>query len=405
VYFQTYRLALQLALNAQQAYRFELCIDASFVTFDYWDDLKKGLLAGENLAFSLAQMEAAYLAANTRELEIERTVSLALWQPHALWDLKTSGSCSFDLSEELFDYDYPSHYKRQIKSVALSVPAVIGPYQNLKATLTQTYSGVAVEVAARAAEYLMSPNGSPPASVREQWAPKQQVALSRGVNDAGLFVLDFHDERYLPFEGTGAVSKWTLSMPRQTNRFDLDAISDVIVTVRYTALDGGASYQAQVEDLLASHPLPASVYVNLAQACSLPWATFMNVHSRPDSQTLSFELDPPALGFVKSTTLTDVFVKVDAAESLAIPDGSTFLEVTIPGQAGVSPTTTGGIVHIGSLRLPGPEFVGGWTFTVDLAAVRASAQLAVLLDSQKQYLDPAKLESLELILNYDATVF
>jgi len=42
--------------------------------------------------------------------------------------------------------------------------------------------------------------------------------VSRGVDDSGLFNLDFRDERYLPFEGTGAVSSWTFSLPPDTNR-------------------------------------------------------------------------------------------------------------------------------------------------------------------------------------------
>ena len=45
----------------------------------------------------------------------------------------------------------------------------------------------------------------------------QQVALSQGINDSGLFQLNFNDERYLPFEGTGVESTWKLAFPGWKN--------------------------------------------------------------------------------------------------------------------------------------------------------------------------------------------
>lgn len=69
----------------------------------------------------------------------------------------------------------------------------------------------------------------------------QQVALSQGINDSGLFQLDFNDERYLPFEGTGVESKWKLEFPGWANTTEnaaktlLESLDDVIIQVRYTA--------------------------------------------------------------------------------------------------------------------------------------------------------------------------
>jgi hypothetical protein len=40
----------------------------------------------------------------------------------------------------------------------------------------------------------------------------QSVATSNAQNDSGLFELNFRDERYLPFEGTGAISSWRLEL-------------------------------------------------------------------------------------------------------------------------------------------------------------------------------------------------
>ena len=41
----------------------------------------------------------------------------------------------------------------------------------------------------------------------------QSIATSSGQNDSGLFELNFRDERYLPFEGAGAISQWHIELP------------------------------------------------------------------------------------------------------------------------------------------------------------------------------------------------
>jgi hypothetical protein len=35
----------------------------------------------------------------------------------------------------------------------------------------------------------------------------QSIATSHAQNDSGMFELNFRDERYLPFEGAGAISR------------------------------------------------------------------------------------------------------------------------------------------------------------------------------------------------------
>src|SRR5690606_34814242 len=97
------------------------------------------------------------------------------------------------------------------------------------------------------------------------------IAISRGVGDSGMFELNFNDPRYLPFEGTGAVSSWRLSMPRATNRIDFEAISDVILQVRYTACDGGAAFRRQVTSLPALRPFTGARFLSLRQQYSQQW--------------------------------------------------------------------------------------------------------------------------------------
>ena len=62
---------------------------------------------------------------------------------------------------------------------------------------------------------------------------------SSAKEDSGLFELNFRDDRYLPFEGTGAISRWRVDLPLERNQFNLQTVSDVIFHVRYTARYGG----------------------------------------------------------------------------------------------------------------------------------------------------------------------
>jgi hypothetical protein len=50
-----------------------------------------------------------------------------------------------------------------------------------------------------------------------------------------LFQLRFDDERYLPFEGAGAISTWRLELHQADNAIDLESLNDVVLTLSYTA--------------------------------------------------------------------------------------------------------------------------------------------------------------------------
>lgn len=167
LYFQTYKIALDMAYSAQKAYQYELNKDETYIQSTYWDSNKKGLLAGESLMLGLNQLEKAYLDGNERRLEIEKTISLRQLDPDAFFKLKTEGKCEFDFDEKLFALDFPTNYCRQIKTISVSIPAVVGPYQNINATLTQTSNKVLIEKDANAVEWLLkNPNDNPPNSIR-----------------------------------------------------------------------------------------------------------------------------------------------------------------------------------------------------------------------------------------------
>src|SRR5215212_3781078 len=136
LYGQCFQFAFDIAKKAERALQHELGNpELNFLQFGYLA-VKEGLLAGEKLYLDIKRMEMAYHDLNQREYELTKHVSLMQVDPLALLQLRTTGRCTVDLPEELFDMDGPGHYFRRIKTVAVSIPCVTGPYASVNCTLT-----------------------------------------------------------------------------------------------------------------------------------------------------------------------------------------------------------------------------------------------------------------------------
>ena len=132
LYYQTYSFAYDLAKKAEKVFRFENGLTTSdFIKFGYWDSSREGFLAGEQLYLSLKHLENAYIEAKPHDFEVIKHISLQQLNPLALILLKETGSCEFDLPEEIFERGLSGHYKRRIKTVSVSIPCVAGPYTSL----------------------------------------------------------------------------------------------------------------------------------------------------------------------------------------------------------------------------------------------------------------------------------
>ena len=237
-----YNLAYDLAKKAEKTYCFERGVsNANFIQAGYFDAGREGLLAGEQLYVGLKQLEAAYQNERGYDYEITKHVSLSQLDPLAIIQLRESGKCEFVIPEALLDLDYPGHYKRRIKSVSLSIPCIAGPYTGVNATLTllehkfrnTAIGGKAYEEATEETDERFS----------SHLIPIKAIAVSSAQNDSGMFELTFKDERCLPFEGAGVISKWRLELP-SIRQYDYRTISDVIVHIKYTANEGGERLKA-----------------------------------------------------------------------------------------------------------------------------------------------------------------
>jgi hypothetical protein len=240
LYYEYYRFAFDVARKAERTMKQELMrpeVDGQdFVKFNYWDGGRKGLLSGEALHLDVKRMEMAYLEHNKRELELTKHVSLRQLDPIALLKLKATGTCQVSIPEWLYDLDCPGHYMRRIKSVAVTIPSVVGPYTGVHCTLSLLRSSVRKSPLPKDGEYVRQ--GPEDDRFVDYIGAVQSIVTSNAQNDSGMFEPSLRDERYLPFEGAGAESTWKLELPSDYRAFDYDTISDVILHIRYTARPG-----------------------------------------------------------------------------------------------------------------------------------------------------------------------
>jgi len=346
VHFQSYQLAYNTAKKAEKCFEHELGVDdASFIQFGYWDSLKKGLLAGEKLQYDLRRLEAAYLEQNNREFELAKSISLLLLDPVALVQLRETGRCFFSLPEEIFDLDYPGHYFRRIKSVSITLPCVVGPYTTISCTLRLLKNSVRINTsdADTADNYPRHTdnNGLPVDDNRfiENNIPVKAIAASTAQNDSGVFELSFRDERYLPFEGAGAISGWSLELfndkdadfGKPLRQFDYSTISDAILHVKYTAREETGTFKdaavAHLRDCFSqAGKTPSLRLFNLRQEFPTEWHRFLN------------PADPAQGNVLEINMPTDLFLLRDQNKTLKIVNLWLLAQCTDPGNYTVAMT-------------------------------------------------------------------
>ncbi|UZJ60797.1 Tc toxin subunit A [Pseudomonas sp. KU26590] len=274
LYAPAYDAVLSLCLSAEAAWRYEIgdYTRPAFIKTGAWVDSYKGMLAGESLLVDLQEMENAHIQCNERRLSIKKTVDLRGTQTGDEWlaTLKSLASAPlvFEFKSADFDKNYPGHYLRQLRHVSVSfvtTSAAGASLENVCAILTQTDSTTLVEPTSEGADYLYAPATKAPGSIKRNLRVQQQIALSSGEADDGLgfdkadwvYELMFHDGRYLPFEGTGAISRWQLNFTDADfvkSLLAADGKTTVIKTIQinlvYTALDGGKAFTDKVKTLM-----------------------------------------------------------------------------------------------------------------------------------------------------------
>jgi hypothetical protein len=144
--------------------------------------------------------------------------------------------------------------------------------------------------------------------VRSDWRASQQIALSdveQGRDNNGLFELRFDDDRYLPFEGTGAVSRWRLDTG---GHLPPPELLDLTITVKYTAEAGGDIFATAVKGMLK--PYPAARFFDVARDFPDAWTEFQS----NGADGLVLPITPDLLPGMSGRQITGVYAKYQLAD-------------------------------------------------------------------------------------------
>jgi hypothetical protein len=344
IYFQAYQLAYDMGKRAEKSYQREIGSKAAFIEFGYWDSLKKGLLSSDKLSYDIRRMQASYLAQNKRELEITKNISLANLAPDKLMELKLTGRCFLDIEEWMYNLDYPGHYRRRIKTVSVSVACITAAFTNINCNLRLLNSQVRNSSLVGGEGYEKTEDDS---RFIIFTGKGEAIATSHCVYDAGLFNLTFDDERFLPFEGEGAVGSWDIQMPMENNQFDFNAISDLVIHISYTAQEGGETLAVPARAALVTQ-LSGSKTLLLGLSYMFPdqWKTFLTPEVEGSEQLLEFTILKrfyPFLDRNRSINITKIGLAVQGKHT-----GNYDIALSIPGQnitTSISPDTGYSGVH------------------------------------------------------------
>ncbi|MBO0868514.1 MAG: hypothetical protein J2P15_08105 [Micromonosporaceae bacterium] len=240
-----YRYFLQLATATARLAQAQLAFERaepqqSFIATAYWQPPSPptgvstvGLTGAERLTEDLSKLDQYAFSTDTRRLNITQTFSLAALAPVEFLNFRATGQLSVATPTALFDQDFPGHYQRLIRQARLSIVALVPPNRGIRATLLSNgMSRVTVQRNGMFSEVLLRRDPS-------------VVALTSPIEANGVFTTDLQPDMLLPFEGSGVDTTWEVLLPKAANPFDFRSISDVLLTIDYTALYD-VNYQSQV---------------------------------------------------------------------------------------------------------------------------------------------------------------
>jgi hypothetical protein len=220
----------------------------------------------------------------------------------------------------------------------------------------------------------------------------QSIVTSSAREDSGLFEQNLQDERYLPFEGAGAVSRWCIQLPKETNQLDFSTITDVVFTLRYTARDGGELLRTAALEHLAERLRQAdALYRMFSARHNFPdaWHRFLtprSVDSRHVFEMKDLRKHVPAVLGSSDLDIRSMFVVLGLKEGVAYDSPLKFSLKKDEADIGDEHALTLGVERMAALPAAqvltaGPLDNGVWKISFDM-------------------LNPASIEDVWFVIEY-----
>ena len=319
--------------------------------------------------------------------------------------------------------------RRRIKSVSLTLPCVTGPYTTIACTLRLLKNGIRIITANGDNGYPHNTEdqGLPSDDDRfvENNIPFKAIAASNAQNDSGVFELSFRDERYLPFEGAGAISDWSRELfsdlpsnnpdpanpdfSRPLRQFAYKSISDAILHIKYTAREDAGPFKngaiAHLRDYFSQDgATPSLRMLNLRNEFPTQWNRFLNPSNPAKGNVFELEMSPELFPFRDEKKR----VKINSVWLLACArDGENYTAVFNPplpaAPAGSDTFKLAQVNQYGRLYF-GQKDVSAANVTIDLIAPPVKWLLKMTNPANPNGIlntDPAEVEDVLLVFGYE----
>jgi hypothetical protein len=352
-----------------------------FIQADYWNatsDLtpaipnagpdRRGLTGSARLLQDIFKLDDYAFSTNKRKLQIIKTVSLARLAPIEFQQFRETGVLRFVTPMQLFDRDFLGHYLRLISRVRTSVVALIPPNDGIHAMLSST--GLS--------RVVIGGDTFQTSSIRRD---PESVALSAPINASGVFELGAaNSDLLLPFEGCGVDGAWEFLLPKASNLFDFSSISDVLLTIEYTALNS-FDFQRQLQQAL-DPSISAEMPYGFRNQFPDQWYDLHNPDQSPTPMSVQFQTlaadFPPNLIDLKIQQVALYFSRADGQTFEVSVASLRFKQKGAAGSVGGAATTVDGLIstrrgNAGSwASMIDEEPFGNWTLEFeDTSEMRA----------------------------------
>jgi hypothetical protein len=252
---------------------------------------RNGLTGSTRLLQDLTRMDQWAFTSNTRKLEITKTISLARAFPLEFQQFRETGKITFNTLMQHFDRDFPGHYMRIINRVQTNVVALVPPTEGIKATLTS--SGIS--------EVVIKGDRFQSTFIRRT---SERIALSVPSGNTGILELQPQGEQFTnPFEGNGVAMQWEFEMPIESNSVEYSSISDVLITIQYTAMDS-PDYRTEV-----LRKLPKEFEGEKLYSLRSDFSDQFYQLSNPDEITDRYKISFDTLFFDFPGNLKDIYIR------------------------------------------------------------------------------------------------
>ena len=219
--------------------------------------------------------------------------------------------------------------------------------------------------------------------------------------------MNLRDERWLPFEGQGAISTWNLVLDPRDNNFDFTTITDVIMHVRYTARGGGDQTAANNVRAQLKPSNPRTILVSVRNTFPDQLYTFFNPTTGATAQTLTLPLTTNVFPYTNLGHGTPQIQNLAVYLVLSVPATNNGFNADFTGAPNpiqltpVAGQTTAGeppnalttsVAYAPSLAAP-------QTLTMTVPVANIPAKLSTTVNGQ-DVLDPTKVEDVLLVITY-----